>query len=99
MITLRHVGKQKCEDTGAHESVWKRSTKNILEPNRFHRSRNRDQSRSLYGSSGRMHIWTRLKPESQGNRSGVYPDGVVEHDGQVGQLLESSTTRDRQHTI
>jgi arylsulfatase len=36
----------------------------------------------------RMHIWTRLKPESQGVTGlGVYPDGMVEHDGQVGQLL------------
>jgi arylsulfatase A-like enzyme len=37
----------------------------------------------------RMHIWTRLKPESQGKTGlGVYPDGMVEHDGQVGQLLK-----------
>jgi arylsulfatase len=36
----------------------------------------------------RMHIWTRLKPESQGVTGlGVYPDGMVEHDGHVGQLL------------
>jgi arylsulfatase A-like enzyme len=35
-----------------------------------------------------MHIWTRLKPESQGKtRLGIYLDGMVEHDGQVGQLL------------
>ena len=37
----------------------------------------------------RMHIWTRLKPESQGKTGlGIYPDGMVEHDGQVGQLLK-----------
>jgi len=36
----------------------------------------------------RMHIWTHLKPESQGKTGlGIYPDGMVEHDGQVGQLL------------
>jgi len=36
-----------------------------------------------------MHIWTRLKPESQGKTGfGVYPDGMVEHDGHVGQLLD-----------
>ena len=36
-----------------------------------------------------MHIWTRLKPESQGKTGlGIYPDGMVEHDGQVGQLLK-----------
>ena len=40
-------------------------------------------------NSSRMHIWTRLKPESQGKTGlGVYPDGMVEHDGQVGQLLK-----------
>ncbi len=40
-------------------------------------------------NSSRMHIWTRLKPESQGKTGlGLYPDGMVEHDGQVGQLLK-----------
>jgi arylsulfatase len=37
----------------------------------------------------RMHIWTRLKPQSQGVTGlGIYPDGMVEHDGQVGQVLK-----------
>ena len=37
----------------------------------------------------RMHIWTRLKPQFQGKTGlGIYPDGMVEHDGQVGQLLK-----------
>src|SRR5262249_7401542 len=36
----------------------------------------------------RMHIWTHLKPDSQGKTGlGIYPDGMMEHDGQVGQLL------------
>ena len=36
-----------------------------------------------------MHIWTRLKAESQGKTGlGIYPDGMVEHDGQVGQVLK-----------
>jgi arylsulfatase A-like enzyme len=36
-----------------------------------------------------MHIWTRLKPESQGKTGlGIYPDAMVEHNGQVGQLLK-----------
>jgi arylsulfatase len=35
-----------------------------------------------------MHIFTHLKPESEGKTGlGVYPDGMVEHDGHVGQLL------------
>jgi arylsulfatase len=40
-------------------------------------------------NSTRMHIWTRLKAESKGKTGlGVYPDGMVEHDGHVGQLLK-----------
>ena len=36
----------------------------------------------------RMHVWTRLKPEAQGVTGiGLYPDGMVEHDGHVGLLL------------
>jgi arylsulfatase len=36
-----------------------------------------------------MHIWTRLKPESQGVTGlGIYPDGMVEHDALVGQVLD-----------
>jgi len=35
-----------------------------------------------------MHIFTHLKKESDGKTGfGVYPDGMVEHDGHVGQLL------------
>lgn len=43
----------------------------------------------LWWNSTRMHIWTHLKPESQGKSGiGIYPDGMVEHDGHVGQLLK-----------
>jgi arylsulfatase len=36
-----------------------------------------------------MHIWTHLKSESQGKTGlGTYPDGMVEHDAMVGQLLD-----------
>ncbi len=36
-----------------------------------------------------MHIWTHLKKESEGKTGlGVYPDGMVEHDGHVGKLLD-----------
>jgi arylsulfatase A-like enzyme len=42
----------------------------------------------LWWNSTRMHIWTHLKPQSQGKTGlGVYPDGMVEHDGHVGQVL------------
>jgi arylsulfatase A-like enzyme len=40
-------------------------------------------------NSTRMHIWTHLKKKSEGKTGlGVYPDGMVEHDGHVGKLLD-----------
>jgi arylsulfatase A-like enzyme len=43
----------------------------------------------LWWNATRMHIWTHLKPSSQGVTGiGIYPDGMVEHDGQVGELLK-----------
>ena len=42
----------------------------------------------VWWNSTRMHIWTHLKAESEGKTGlGVYADGMVEHDGMVGQLL------------
>jgi arylsulfatase A-like enzyme len=43
----------------------------------------------IWWNSTRMHIFTHLKAASQGKTGlGVYADGMVEHDGHVGQLLE-----------
>lgn len=43
----------------------------------------------VWWNSTRMHIWTHLKKESEGKTGlGVYPDGMVEHDGHVGKLLD-----------
>ena len=42
----------------------------------------------VWWNSSRMHIFTHLKKESEGKTGqGIYADGMVEHDGQVGQLL------------
>lgn len=42
-----------------------------------------------YFNPTRMHVWTHLKPASQGKTGlGLYPDGMVELDGLVGQLLK-----------
>ena len=42
-----------------------------------------------YFNSTRMHIFTHLQESSQGKTGyGLYPDGMVEHDGHVGQLLK-----------
>jgi arylsulfatase len=40
-------------------------------------------------NSTRMHVFTHLKKESEGKTGlGIYPDGMVEHDGHVGKLLD-----------
>jgi len=42
----------------------------------------------LWWNSTRMHIFTHLKAESDGKTGyGIYADGMVEHDGHVGQVL------------
>jgi arylsulfatase len=42
-----------------------------------------------YFNPTRMHVFTHLKPESKGKTGlGLYPDGMVELDGYVGQLLD-----------
>jgi arylsulfatase len=42
-----------------------------------------------YVNPTRMHVFTHLKPSSKGKTGlGVYPDGMVELDGYVGQLLD-----------
>ncbi len=41
----------------------------------------------VWFNSTRMHVFTHLKAESQGKTGlGTYPDGMVEHDGMVGQF-------------
>ena len=43
----------------------------------------------VWHNTTRMHVWTRLKKSSQGRTGiGLYPDGMVEHDDQVGKLLD-----------
>ena len=43
----------------------------------------------LWYNTTRMHVWTHLKPESKGvTGQGIYADGMAEHDGMVGQLLD-----------
>ncbi len=85
-------GKQKCEDTGPltkkrMETIDEEFLAATLD---FIDRANRDQKPFfVWFNPSRMHIWTRLKPGSQGKTGlGIYPDGMVEHDGQVGQLLK-----------
>jgi arylsulfatase len=42
----------------------------------------------VWYNTTRMHIWTHLKESSKGKTGlGVYPDGMVEHDNHVGEML------------
>ncbi len=42
----------------------------------------------MWFNSTRMHVWTHLKKESKNvTGQGIYADGMAEHDGHVGQLL------------
>ncbi|RFB84929.1 arylsulfatase [Rhizobium leguminosarum bv. trifolii] len=54
------------------------------------RAKEQDKPFFLWWNSTRMHIWTRLKAESQGKTGlGIYPDGMVEHDAHVGEMLKA----------
>ncbi|MCH7548616.1 MAG: sulfatase-like hydrolase/transferase, partial [Candidatus Krumholzibacteriota bacterium] len=53
------------------------------------RAKAADKPFFLWWNSTRMHVWTHLKPESEGKTGlGIYPDGMVEHDGMVGEILD-----------
>ena len=53
------------------------------------RAKDEDKPFFIWWNSTRMHIFTHLKEESVGVTGlGVYADGMVEHDGHVGQLLD-----------
>ena len=52
------------------------------------RAKEDDKPFFIWWNSTRMHIFTHLKAESAGKTGlGVYADGMVEHDGHVGQVL------------
>ena len=43
----------------------------------------------VWFNTTRMHVWTHLKKAAQGRTGiGVYPDGMVEHDDMVGEVLK-----------
>jgi arylsulfatase A-like enzyme len=85
-------GTQKIESTGPltkkrMETVDEEFTKGALDF--MERAKKADKPFFIWWNSTRMHIWTRLKKESEGTTGlGIYPDGMVEHDGHVGQLLD-----------
>jgi arylsulfatase len=87
------VGKQVIEDTGPltrkrMETVDEEFLSAAIDF--IGRKTRADEPWFCYVNTTRMHVFTHLKPESQGKTGlGVYPDGMVELDGYVGQLLDT----------
>ena len=85
-------GTQKIESTGPlgkkrMETIDEEITKASLDY--LDKAAKSDRPFFLWWNSTRMHIHTHLKQESEGKTGlGIYPDGMVEHDGMVGQLLD-----------
>jgi len=84
-------GTQKIQDTGPltrkrMETVDEEFLAGALEF--IEKAHDAGQPFFCWWNSTRMHVFTHLKKESEGVTGlGVYPDGMVEHDGHVGQLL------------
>jgi arylsulfatase A-like enzyme len=85
-------GKQSCTDTGPlTKKRMETVDEEFLSATLYFIDRANRDGKPFFAwfNSTRMHIWTRLKAEAQGKTGlGIYPDGMVEHDGQVGQLLK-----------
>ena len=85
-------GTQKIEDTGPltkkrMETVDEEVTTEAL--NFMDKAHKEGKPFFVWWNSTRMHIFTHLKPESEGKTGlGIYADGMVEHDAMVGQLLD-----------
>ncbi|MCX7304858.1 MAG: arylsulfatase [Hyphomicrobiales bacterium] len=84
-------GTQKIEDTGPltrkrMETVDEESTKAAL--GFMDKAHADGKPFFVWWNSTRMHIFTHLKAASEGKTGlGIYADGMVEHDGMVGELL------------
>jgi arylsulfatase A-like enzyme len=86
------VGKQKIEDTGLLTKKRMETVDDeLLGAAMGFIDKNSKANKPFFCwfASTRMHIHTHLKPASEGKTGlGVYADGMVEHDGMVGQLLK-----------
>jgi arylsulfatase A-like enzyme len=86
------VGKQVVENTGPLDSKRMETVDGeflAAAKDFINRQHSAGKPWFCYFNSTRMHIFTHLKKESQGKTGlGLYPDGMVETDGHVGQLLK-----------
>lgn len=85
-------GTQKIENTGPlgkkrMETIDEETLKASLDY--LDKAKKADKPFFLWWNATRMHVHTHLKAESQGKTGlGIYPDGMVEHDAMVGQILD-----------
>ncbi|WP_407192734.1 arylsulfatase [Bradyrhizobium sp. STM 3566] len=86
------VGKQKIEDTGRLTKKRQETVdEEFLSAAMAFIEKNSQANKPFlcWFNSTRMHVFTHLKPSSSGKTSlGLEADGMVEHDGMVGQLLK-----------
>ena len=86
------VGKQTIENTGALDTKRMETIdEEFLAAAKDFINRQQKASKPwfCYFNSTRMHIFTHLKKASQGKTGlGIFPDGMVETDGHVGELLK-----------
>ena len=85
-------GTQKIESKGAlgkkrMETIDDETTQAAL--GYLEKAKKADKPFFMWWNLTRMHIFTHLKEESKGKTGlGLYPDGMVEHDAHVGQILD-----------
>jgi arylsulfatase A-like enzyme len=82
----------KIEDTGpltrkrmeTIDNEFVQATENFID--KAHKA---DKPFFVWFNSTRMHVWTHLSKEADGKTGiGLYPDGMVEHDAHIGELLK-----------
>jgi arylsulfatase len=85
-------GGQEVEDTGPlTRKRMETIDEEVLERTVDFIKRNDDEDKPwfVWFNTTRMHVWTHLKEESEGATGlGVFADGMVEHDGHIGVLLD-----------
>jgi arylsulfatase len=86
------MGKQECTDTGPlTRKRMETADEEFLERAMDFIKRNTEAGKPWFTwlSTSRMHFYTHLKEESEGVTGlGIFADGMVEHDGHVGQILD-----------
>ena len=85
-------GKQRCQDTGPlTRKRMETVDEEVLAATTAFIDKNHKENKPWFAwfNTTRMHIFTRLKPESKGKTGlGIAADGMVEHDGHIGQILK-----------